>query len=413
MLGGSLGDRLGELGWYPIREACLPRECETTPGFPPTSQPHPDSTPAAVAIGYGARMSQQDMMVASSNGEKTPVTPEDQPTDLSLPKASPHKPPHAHTLPHHPQQHPTMHQEVKATLLYQTSSPQGSGVELHPRACRVPPITMTPPTHTPRQALAVDPHPRLSERASNGRGGEGASLCGSYKVEELSVSSRPPILSTKTSPPNVCTARPLKRTLDDLENNAPERKIRAVTPMHSSCSSSSSATPKDVPSTPTPPLRKARSPELDCDSPLLKPGEPMHAHASFSGFLDGHKFPLHSAPIFSGLYPGAFVSQVQDMCDGLGHPLPPGYPPHPLQYLKNQAVLSPLVPPFAIHSFMMQRQLLAQAAASPGHMYRHPMGASYGDLLHHGLYPMSALNPQPAFNPPQLSSHVHPSTKLS
>ncbi|XP_046887889.1 AT-rich interactive domain-containing protein 5B isoform X2 [Hypomesus transpacificus] len=416
-------ERLGELGRY--REACLPRECETTPGFPPTSQPHPDSTSAAVSIGYGARMSQQDKMVPSSNGEKTTATSEDQPTDLSLPKLSPHKHSrahsHTHTVPHHhhPHQHPTMHQEVKAPLLFQTSSPQGSGGEYHPRACRVPPMTMTPPTHTPRQALAVDPNPRTSERASNGRGGgrggEDASLGGGYKVDVLRGSSRSPILNAKVSPHNVCTARPLKRTLEELENHAPERKIRAVTPMHSSSSSSySSAIPKDVPSTPTPPLRKARSPELDSDLMVLKPGEPMHTHANvhISGFLDGHKFPLHSAPIFPGLYPGAFVSHVQDMCDGLGSPLPHGYPPHPLQYLKNQAVLSPIVPPFAIHSFMMQRQLLAQAATSPAHMYRHPMGASYGELLHHGLYPMSALAPQPAFNPPQLSS-VHPSTKLS
>lgn len=206
-----------------------------------------------------------------------------------------------------------------------------------------------------------------------------------FKIDEMSR----PILSTKSSPQNICTARPLKRNIEDLENGPTEKKIRAVTPLH--CS-----TQRDLPG-------KPRTPEADSES--VKPAEPAVHINSYTS--EGHKIPLHSH-LFQGLYPGTFVSQVQDMCESLGSHVTPSYS-HPLQYLKNQAVLSPLMPPFAIHSLMMQRQFLA---ANPAHMYRHQVGTSYGDILHPGLYPMSALHPQPAFSPPQLSS-VHPSTKLS
>ncbi|XP_053367125.1 AT-rich interactive domain-containing protein 5B [Clarias gariepinus] len=330
-----------QLSKYLNREV-YPRDCETAHGYP-----------------------------QSPLGEK--VT-EEQPTDLSLPKPSSHKLSHS-TSSLCNLSHSMMQQDIKNTPLFQAGSTQSSNLDYHPRACRVPPMTVS----TPKKVV----EPQL--KAHSGRGEETVS----YKIDELAR----PILSTKSSPQNVGAARPLKRNLEELENGPTEKKIRAVTPLH--CS-----TPRDV-------SVKVRTPEPDNES--MKPAEPAHAPHINSYAAEGHKFPMHSS-IFPGLYPGAFVSQVQEMCDSLGPHAPPGYS-HPLQYLKNQAVISPLMPQFAIHSIMMQRQFLAQAA-SPAHLYRHPMGTSYGDILHHGLYPMTALNPQPAFSPPQLSS-VHPSTKLS
>ncbi|KAL7869808.1 hypothetical protein AOLI_G00137960 [Acnodon oligacanthus] len=350
-----------QLSKYLSREP-YPRDTETTHGFPQSQQPDSGS------LTYCARLNQKEKCTPTER-----VT-EEQPTDLSLPKPSPHKLPHSTSslcgLPHS-----MMQQDVKSTPLFQAGNSQSSSLDYHPRACRVPPMTVS----TPKKV--GEPQPK----AHNGRGEETLS----YKIDDMAR----PILSTKSNPQNVGAARPLKRNLEELENGPTEKKIRAVTPMH--CS-----TPRDIPV-------KVRTPEPDNES--MKPAEPAHAVHINSYAAEGHKFPLHS-PIFPGLYPGAFVSQVQDMCDSLSPHVPPGYS-HPLQYLKNQAVISPLMPPFAIHSIMMQRQFLAQAA-NPAHLYRHPVGTSYGDILHHGLYPMSALNPQPAFSPPQLSS-VHPSTKLS
>lgn len=334
-----------------------PLDCKTAQGFPPSQ--HPDN----VGLSYSARLSQKD-----KNSPSERVT-EEQPTDLSLPKPSPHKP-SLSTFPH-----PTMHQDIKNSSLYQSGSGHSSSIDYHPRACRVPPMTVS----TPKKV--AESHSRVLEKVHNGRVEDALG----YKIDELTR----PALNTKSSPQNICTTRPLKRNLEELENGPPEKKIRAVTPLH--CS-----TQRDGPG-------KVRTPEADGESvKLVEPARMVHSYTT-----EGHKFPLHSH-LFQGLYPGAFVSQVQDMCDSLGSHVTPSYS-HPLQYLKNQAVLSPLMPPFAIHSLMMQRQFLAP---NPAHMYRHQVGTSYGDILHPGLYPMSALHPQPAFSPPQLSS-VHPSTKLS
>lgn len=350
-----------QLSKYLNREA-YPRDCETAHCFPQSQ--HPDGG----SLTYSPHMSQKE------KGPPSEKVTEEQPTDLSLPKPSSHKLSHS-TSSLCSLSHSMMQQDIKNTPLFQAGSSQSSSLDYHPRACRVPPMTVS----TPKKVV----EPQL--KAHSGRGEETVS----YKIDELAR----PILSTKSSPQNVGAARPLKRNLEELENGPTEKKIRAVTPMH--CS-----TPRDIPV-------KVRTPESDNES--MKPAEPAHAVHINSYAAEGHKFPMHSS-IFPGLYPGAFVSQVQEMCDSLGPHAPPGYT-HPLQYLKNQAVISPLMPQFAIHSLMMQRQFLAQAA-NPAHLYRHPMGTSYGDILHHGLYPMTALNPQPAFSPPQLSS-VHPSTKLS
>ncbi|XP_051968778.1 AT-rich interactive domain-containing protein 5B isoform X1 [Xyrauchen texanus] len=340
-----------------------PRDCEIAQGFPSTQ--HPDN----FGLSYCARLNQKEM------GPPPERVAEEQPTDLSLPKPSSHKPLSTSSLCGIP--HPAMQQDIKNSPLYQTGNGQNSNLDYHPRACRVPPMTVSTSKTVPES------HTRLLEKAHNGR--EDESL--GYKIEEMAR----PILSTKSNPQNICTALPLKRNLEELENGPPEKKIRAVTPLH--CS-----TQRDGPG-------KSRTPDVGGES--MKPAEPAHA-VHFNNYTpEGHKFPLHSH-LFQGLYPGTFVSQVQDMCESLGSHITPSYS-HPLQYLKNQAVISPLMPPFAIHSLMMQRQFLA---ANPSHMYRQQVGTSYGDLLHPGLYPMSALHPQPAFSPPQLSS-VHPSTKLS
>lgn len=352
-----------QLSKYLSREASFSRDGECIQGFPPAK--HPENH----RLSYGPHLSQKDCMTTGKR------SPDDQPTDLSLPKLSPHKMPGPQPSMSRAS-HSMNHQDMSTPPLFQVGLNQTPGMDYHPRACRVPPMTMSSPKKP------VDTVPRAGSKLQNGRGED---IMG-YKIEEMSR----PILSTKSTPQNVCAARPLKRNPEEPENGPLEKKIRVVTPMHSNKEASV----------------RSRTPEPQDEG--MKPAEPMHG-VHVNSYTDGHKFPLHS-PIFPGLYPGAFLSQVQDMCDGLGSPLPGGYS-HPLQYLKNQAVISPLVPPFAIHSFMMQRQLLASTAGPP-HLYRHHAGASYGDLLHHGLYPMSALNPQPAFSPSQLPS-VHPSTKLS
>ncbi|XP_064818955.1 AT-rich interactive domain-containing protein 5B-like [Oncorhynchus masou masou] len=254
------------------------------------------------------------------------------------------------------------------------------------RFCRVPPMTMS---SSPRQP--ADPQPNPRGKTLNGQTGGWEDQGLGHKMEELNR----PILGTKnTSRPqnNACTARPLKRSLEERENGPPERKIRAgqrqggPLGVEGQVPSAGGVVPAD---------------------PQPAPAHSLHLH--INSFVEGHKF--HSSPLFPrGLYPEAFISQIQDMCEGLGSHRPLGY--HPLQYLKNQAGLSPLVPPFAFHSFMMQRQ-----AHSPAHMYRHPMRASYGELLHHGLHPMSSMSAlstqlHPDISPSQLSS-VHPNTKLS
>ncbi|KAL4640113.1 AT-rich interactive domain-containing protein 5B isoform X1 [Arapaima gigas] len=323
----------------------------------------PSSSSENVGLSYCTHLSQKERLSPLER------LSEDQPTDLSLPKSSPNDVASSKGSLCGPS-----HSIITPVL--QGANNQTSNVDYQPRACRVPPMTMIPPKK------GVD-HPSRSDGSTPNDHSE--DIVG-YKMEEMVR----PILGAKSSPQNIGAARPLKRNLEELENVPSEKKIRAVTPMHAAKDSAG----------------KVTTPDLECEA--TKPAEPAHT-LHVNSYTEGHKFQLPS-PIFPGLYHGAFVSQVQEMCDGLSSCLPAGYS-HPLQYLKNQAVVSPLVPPFTIHSIMMQRQLLA-STASPTSLYRHPIGSSYGDLFHHSLYPVSALNAQPAFSPPQLPS-VHPSTKLS
>ncbi|XP_029031326.1 AT-rich interactive domain-containing protein 5B isoform X2 [Betta splendens] len=204
------------------------------------------------------------------------------------------------------------------------------GLESHPKACRVPPMTITPPKQSPAEPSQSFPSPKASN---------GASLA---------------------SP-----VRPSKRSLVELDSEElPERKVRVVTPIHPAAS-------------------------IRCSDPEeLKPAEPAHAVHLNNHLPEGHPSPAfpppHAAHLYPGMYPhGSLVTAAA----------PDGLQQHPgLQYLKSQSAVSPLMPPLAFHSMMLHRQLLA-SSPSPHHFYRHPGGAAlYTDLLHH-LYPLSTLPP--------------------
>ncbi|XP_064369773.1 AT-rich interactive domain-containing protein 5B isoform X5 [Dromaius novaehollandiae] len=290
---------------------------------------------------------------------------DDQPTDLSLPKSI-HK--QTAKAPGSGLPHSSMaQQEGKSISQFPAASSQAVSLDCNPKACRVSPMAMT----------AAKKHSELLHRS----GKQQAQRLENLRKMEGMVH---PIIGRKTSPQTIGAARPLKRSLEDLDKVISEKKIRAVSPLH---------LPKE-----TPAKEKVPDPEGEGSKSV---------HGLHSGsMLESHKFPL-STPIFTGLYPGT-------LCAGLNNRLPPGYS-HPLQYLKNQTVLSPLMQPLALHSFMVQRQFLTSPANSQ-QLYRHlaaaaPVGSSYGDLLHNSIYPLAAINPQAAFPSSQLSS-VHPSTKL-
>lgn len=204
------------------------------------------------------------------------------------------------------------------------------GLDSNPKACRVPPMTISPPKQSPAELSQPFPSPKASSDSS------------------------------LSSP-----VRASKRSLVELDHEeVPERKVRVVTPIH-----------------PAGAVRRS-------DPEELKPAEPAHAVHLNNHLPEGHPTtnypPHHAAPFYPGMYPpGSLVSPGAQ--DGLQQ--------HPgLQYLKSQSAVSPLVPPLAFHSMMLHRHLLA-SSPSPHHFYRHPGGAAlYGDLLHH-LYPLSTLPP--------------------
>ncbi|XP_042765121.1 AT-rich interactive domain-containing protein 5B isoform X2 [Panthera leo] len=298
--------------------------------------------------------------------DKKPATAEaptdDQPTDLSLPKNL-HKPTGkvlglAHSAPGP--------QESKGAPHFQVLNSQGR--DCHPKACRVSPMTMSAPKKYPESlSRSGKPH---HVRLENFR-----------KIEGMVH----PVLHRKSSPQNIGAARPIKRSLEDLDLVIAGKKARAVSPLDPS----KEACAKE----------KASEPESEG-------GKAAHS-AHSGGPSEGHKLPL-SSPIFPGLYSGSLCGS------GLNSRLPAGYS-HSLQYLKNQTVLSPLMQPLAFHSLVMQRGIFTSPTNSQ-QLYRHlaaatPVGSSYGDLLHNSIYPLAAINPQAAFPSSQLSS-VHPSTKL-
>lgn len=119
---------------------------------------------------------------------------DDQPTDLSLPK-NPHKPTgkvlglaHSTTGP----------QESKGVSQFQVLGSQSR--DCHPKACRVSPMTMSGPKKYPESlSRSGKPH---HVRLENFR-----------KMEGMVH----PILHRKMSPQNIGAARPIKRSLEDLD----------------------------------------------------------------------------------------------------------------------------------------------------------------------------------------------------
>lgn len=313
--------------------------------------------PEKIHVNYLASLHLQDKKLAAAE-----ASTDEQPTDLSLPK-NPHKLTSkvlglAHSA--------SGSQEIKGTSQFQVISSQSR--DCHPKACRVSPMTMSAPKKYPESlARSGKPH---HVRLENFR-----------KMEGMVH----PILHRKMSPQNIGAARPIKRSLEDLDLVIAGKKARAVSPLD--------------------PAKEASGKEKASEQ------ESEGNKAAYSGHSgaasEGHKVPL-SSPIFPGLYSGSLCNS------GLNSRLPAGYS-HSLQYLKNQTVLSPLMQPLAFHSLVMQRGIFTSPTNSQ-QLYRHlaaatPVGSSYGDLLHNSIYPLAAINPQAAFPSSQLSS-VHPSTKL-
>lgn len=295
-----------------------------------------------------------------SVGAESPT--DDQPTDLSLPK-NPHKPTGKVLSLAHSAAGP---QESKGVSQFQVLSSHSR--DCHPKACRVSPMTMSASKKYPESlSRAGKPH---HVRLENFR-----------KMENMVH----PILHRKMSPQNIGAARPIKRSLEDLDLVIAGKKARAVSPLDPS---------KEV-------SGKEKGSEQESEGSKA-------AHGGHSGSTsEGHKHPL-SSPIFPNLYSGSLCNS------SLNSRIPAGYS-HSLQYLKNQTVLSPLMQPLAFHSLVMQRGIFTSPSNSQ-QLYRHlaaasPVGSSYGDLLHNSIYPLAAINPQAAFPSSQLSS-VHPSTKL-
>ncbi|KAG8135100.1 hypothetical protein E2320_008148 [Naja naja] len=270
--------------------------------------------------------------------------------------------------------HPPLHQPENKTSRETSSDDQPTDLSLPKGGHKQTTKTLGAPL---LRGLSGLPNDGLRPKETGGAPPEGLQAASPRKLDGMVH----PVLSHKAMAQGIGAARPLKRSLEDLDKGLLEKKVRAVSPLR---------LPKEAPSK-----------EQDMEG-----SKPVHGPPP-GGALEGHKFPL-SSPIFTSLYPGT-------LCSGLGSRMPAASYSHPLQYLKNQAALSPLVQPFALHSFMVHRQFLTSPGSSQ-QLYRHlaaasPVGSSYGDLLHNSVYPLAALNPQPAFPPSQLSS-VHPSTKL-
>ncbi|XP_021555188.1 AT-rich interactive domain-containing protein 5B isoform X1 [Neomonachus schauinslandi] len=313
-------------------------------------------------VNYLASLHLQDKKAAAAAAAEAPT--DDQPTDLSLPKNL-HKPTGkvlglAHAAPGP--------QESKGVSQFQVMNSQTR--DCHPKACRVSPMTMSAPK-------------KYAESLSRSGKPQHVRLENFRKIEGMVH----PVLQRKASPQNIGAARPIKRSLEDLDLVIAGKKARAVSPLDAS--------------------KEACGKEKAASEPESEGSKAAPGGHSAGGAPEGHKLPL-SSPIFPGLYSGSLCGS------GLNSRLPAGYS-HSLQYLKNQTVLSPLMQPLAFHSLVMQRGIFTSPTNSQ-QLYRHlaaatPVGSSYGDLLHNSIYPLAAINPQAAFPSSQLSS-VHPSTKL-
>uniref|UniRef100_A0A5F9C9E9 AT-rich interactive domain-containing protein 5B n=1 Tax=Oryctolagus cuniculus TaxID=9986 RepID=A0A5F9C9E9_RABIT len=223
---------------YPSRD--MYRESENN-SFP--SHKHQEK----LHVNYLASLHLQDKKVAAADAPT-----DDQPTDLSLPK-NPHKPTGkvlglAHSAPGP--------QESKGMPQFHVISSQSR--DCHPKACRVSPMTMSAPKKYPESlSRSGKPH---HVRLENFR-----------KMEGMVH----PILHRKMSPQNIGAARPIKRSLEDLDLVIAGKKARAVSPLDPS---------KEV-------SGKEKASEQESEGSKAAYG----GHSG--GGSEGHKLPL-SSPIF-------------------------------------------------------------------------------------------------------------------
>ncbi|XP_044192841.1 AT-rich interactive domain-containing protein 5B-like [Thunnus albacares] len=330
----------------------------------------------------------QDSKYPTSNDQENSSNPkmtisDDQPTDLSLPKAS---------LKPLPQPYTSC--PITCSTRHQECTPPFS-VAQYSRACQVPPLTGLPPNiHSSRQDIAVKPYFRATEVAVNG------TVCNGRVVKkkiEGDVGKRQRFetdLYNKMTEPthasrivsgsqsvahNICVARPL----NELGHSISKRRMQAVTL-------------KDV--SPSTPSRKIKTPEDSGDSFVKEGAEGAKGGGPASPSVLLNPTTPQIYPIT--LYPAGTLAlcQVQDLCRGT---LTRDYPHSSLSSLQYQSldVLSPLVSPFDIHSLMIQRQLLAHSAASVTHIFQQPA---------------SSDSPQSVFSVSQPTAHRQPATvKLS
>ncbi|XP_023697918.2 AT-rich interactive domain-containing protein 5B-like [Paramormyrops kingsleyae] len=291
--------------------------------------------------------SQHDSIILDHDGllnKNEKIAPEDQPRDLSLPKDSIHE---SSSFKAHSIAHP----DLKYPPLLSKNGQQTSSLDYHPEVCHISPVTIS------SQEKATETLQEYPDKEDD---------IVTLKMEELVQ----PILNTKCNMQNIAATRPLKRYQQDSENGVPEKKMRAVTP---------------VPST------AATGKTPDSESARLKPVDMSHAIHAYSQV---ENLKLSPQPlIFPKLYPGMPFSQVQNVCNSLNSQVP-AEKSHPLQFLKNSAIISPLMPRFAFHS-----------TTNPQNLDKHHVWASYDDFL-------STLSSQSSFNLPQLSSEF-PSPNMS
>ncbi|KAJ3607562.1 hypothetical protein NHX12_024613, partial [Muraenolepis orangiensis] len=407
----------------------LPKDAENFAHSPLVPCSGPDSSPISLT-------GMKDSMSADGDDSGTSEATDEQPTDLSLPKSSSRKQ-FTETSFLEPLSCPSVPHQDDSKLSAATSHSLSQNrhripsITYHPRPCRVPPMSVCDMnTHSPMNSrlraaeTIADGHMDAGRRdgleKTESGGGVGGGQYGRPN-EAMDVYNKTGE-QTCTLSPILESARPLKRQMERIAQNcSSERKIRAVSPMHTTslfASSTSSSSP----------LRSTTLSPLYTVAALCE----QRKSQMFGEMCNGSTRPVaisksqETSPrvprdFLEGDLSGALsLAQLSDLCgEHLGSPSFAGCPPstlhslphHTLEYWKNHS--ASVLSPFAVHSFMMQRQLLAQAAASPVQMtYRHPLAAaSYGGLLHHRLYPVS-ISSQPAYSPPQLNS-VHPSTKLS
>ncbi|XP_053731908.1 AT-rich interactive domain-containing protein 5B [Synchiropus splendidus] len=134
------------------------------------------------------------------------------------------------------------------------------GLDSPPKACRVPPMTISPKQSPAEKSF---PSPKSSSDAA------------------LTNAVRP----TKRGSP------------ENESDDTPERKVRVVTPIHPTCA-----------------IRRS-------DPEELKPAEPAHAVHQNNHLPEGHPTtsypPPHTTPLYSGLYPPGLVTAAGQ--DGLQH----------------------------------------------------------------------------------------------